>query len=108
ALVWLASFGLRFYAPVIEVTKGFPAFATYAALTPLIVVLWATIFNAQGVYKPERLLPGRPESVVVLNAHLSALLCFIALTYVFSEYRYSRGVVLYFGMLGAVALVAER
>jgi Undecaprenyl-phosphate glucose phosphotransferase len=106
--VWLASFWLRFYVPIIEVTKGFPPFATYAALTPLIAVLWAVIFSAQRVYEPQ--LATRPvgQAAIIIKAHLSAILCFVALTYVITEYRYSRAVMLYFGVLGAVALVAGR
>lgn len=108
ALAWLASFGLRFHSPIIEVTKGFPPFSSYAALTPLIVVLWALIFDSQDVYKPQRLLGSRSESARLLRAHLLSLLSFIALTYVFSEYRYSRGVVLYFGLIGGIGLLAGR
>ena len=107
-LVWLASFWLRFYVPLVEVTKGFPPFATYAALTPLIVVLWAIIFSAQGIYRPQRTLHNRSEAMALLRSHCAALLCFVAITYVFSEYRYSRGVIVTFGLLGAGALVASR
>jgi Undecaprenyl-phosphate glucose phosphotransferase len=108
AAVWLGSFWLRFHVPVVAVSKGFPAFSTYAALTPLILVLWAVIFNAQGVYDPHRTLHSRSEAALALKAHGAALLCFIALTFVFSEYRYSRGVIVYFGVLGAAALVLGR
>jgi Undecaprenyl-phosphate glucose phosphotransferase len=108
ALVWIASFGLRFYAPIVEVTKGFPPFSTYAALTPMIVILWALVLNAQGVYKLQTILPGRSEVALLVRGHVAALLCFIALTYIFSEYRYSRGVLLYFGALGVIALVCTR
>ena len=106
--IWLASFWLRFYVPLIEVTKGFPAFSTYAALTPLVVVLWAVILTAQGVYRPQGSPRRLAETAMLFKAHLSAILCFVALTYVFSEYRYSRGVILYFGVLGGLALVADR
>ena len=108
ALVWLSSFALRFEVPFVEVTKGFPAFSTYAALTPLIVILWALVLDTQGVYKVHKLSASQSEVVSLVRAHCLALLSFIALTYVFSEYRYSRGVVLYFGGLGAFALVAGR
>ncbi|HET6146499.1 MAG TPA: undecaprenyl-phosphate glucose phosphotransferase [Polyangia bacterium] len=106
--LWLASFWLRFHVPLIEVTKGFPTFSTYAALTPLVVVLWAVILTMQGVYRPQGSPRRLAEIAVLFKAHLSAILCFVALTYVFSEYRYSRGVILYFGVLGALALVADR
>jgi Undecaprenyl-phosphate glucose phosphotransferase len=106
--IWLASFGLRFYAPVIEVTKGFPAFSSYAAVTPLVVVLWTLAFSAQAAYRPQNLLSGPGETIALLKSHCLGLICFIALTYVFIEYRYSRGVLLYFGVLGFGGLVAGR
>jgi len=107
-LVWLASFGLRFHAPIVQVTKGFPEFSTYATLTPLIVILWGLMLDTHGVYKPQRLLSDKSELVLLIKGHGAALLCLIALTYVFSEYRYSRGVMIYFGVLGALALVVDR
>jgi Undecaprenyl-phosphate glucose phosphotransferase len=106
--IWVASFWLRFYVPLIEVTKGFPAFSTYAALTPLVVVLWTVMLTAHGVYRPQGSPRRLAEAAVLFKAHLAAILCFVALTYVFSEYRYSRGVILYFGVLGGLALVADR
>tara|TARA_Y100000590_G_scaffold382926_2_gene453245 strand:+ start:3110 stop:4225 length:1116 start_codon:yes stop_codon:yes gene_type:complete len=36
------------------------------------------------------------------------MLLFIALTYLFSEYKYSRGVMLYFGVLGGLGLIVFR
>ena len=108
AATWLGAFWLRFHAPLIPVTRGFPAFSTYAAWTPLIVVLWATIFNGQGVYGARRWSRRRSEIARVMRAHGTALLCFIALTYVFSEYQHSRGVLAYFGVGGAAALYLSR
>ena len=105
---WLASFWFRFYVPVIEVTKGFPAFSRYAALTPLIVVLWAVIFDAHGLYESQTNRPIESQIGLVLRAHVFALLTFVALTYVFSEYRYSRVVVVFFGVLGAGGVVLGR
>ena len=105
---WLASFWFRFYVPVIEVTKGFPAFSRYAALTPLIVVLWAIIFDGHGLYESRKNLHIESQIGLVLRGHVFALLTFVALTYVFSEYRYSRVVLVFFGVLGACGVVLGR
>jgi Undecaprenyl-phosphate glucose phosphotransferase len=105
--IWLLSFWLRFHVPLIEVTKGFPPFSTYAALTPLVVVLWSISFEMQEVYRT-CLLRQRDEILMLLKSHAAALLCFVGMTYVFSEYRYSRGVLIYFGALGALGLVLSR
>jgi len=50
----------------------------------------------------------RDEILTLLKSHAAALLCFVALTYVFSQYRYSRGVLIYFGVLGALGLAVSR
>lgn len=106
--IWLASYGFRFHLPFIEVTKGFPVFSTYASLLPLIMILWMVVFSASGLYQPRRLLRRTDEALLTLRAHVLALGIFIALTYLFSEYRYSRAVMLVFGIFGAVTLVYSR
>jgi len=106
--VWLISYWLRFYLPIIEVTKGFPAFETYAAMTPLIVVLWMMVFSSMRVYQSRRMLRRTHEVQVLIRAHGVALLFFIAITYMFSDYKYSRVVMLYFGLLGGFLLVVCR
>ncbi len=105
---WLASYWARFNLPLIEVTKGFPKFETYSALTPLVVILWVTILSSSQAYRGRRILRRTHEVHLLLKAHGVALLVFVALTYLFSEYRYSRGVMVYFGVLGALFLVGTR
>lgn len=106
--VWLLSYWLRFYIPLIEVTKGFPKFSRYAALSPLVMILWASVFSSMKVYQSRRMLRRTHEAHLILKSHLVAMLFFIALTYLFSEYKYSRAVMIYFGVLGGFLLVAFR
>lgn len=108
AAAWLFSFFLRFYIPVFEVTKGFPSFETYASLTPFIMILWSFVFSSMKVYQSQRMLRRTHEAHLLIKAHFVALLIFIALTYLFSEYKYSRGVLIYFGLLGGIFLVVFR
>lgn len=105
---WLGAYWLRFYLPVIEVTKGFPEFSQYAALTPLIVILWQAVFSSARLYQSQRMLRRTHEAFQVLKAHGFAMLLFIALTYLFAEYKYSRGVMLFFGIFGGVMLLVLR
>jgi len=107
-LVWLVAYWVRFDLRPIEVTKGFPAFSTYAALTPLVIVLWMTVFSSMKVYQSRRMLRRTHEAHLLLKAHGVALLFFIAITYLFAEYKYSRLVMLSFGVLGGAALVIFR
>jgi len=48
------------------------------------------------------------ETLTLLKAHGLALLLFIAITYLLQQYEYSRLVILYFGALSGVGLIAER
>lgn len=105
---WIAAYWLRFYLPLIQVTKGFPKFEAYVALTPLVMLLWAWTFSSMRVYQSRRMLRRTHEAHLLLRAHTVALVLFIALTYLFSEYKYSRGVMLYFGIIGAFFLVTFR
>jgi Undecaprenyl-phosphate glucose phosphotransferase len=107
-LVWLTSYWLRFHLPLIQVTRGFPKFQKYAALSPLVIALWMTVFSSMRVYQSRRMLRRTHEVQLILKSHGVAMLFFIALTYLFSEYKYSRAVMLYFGILGAFMLVLFR
>jgi Undecaprenyl-phosphate glucose phosphotransferase len=107
-LAWLLAYWLRFSWPIIPVTKGFPAFAAYAALTPFVALLWLTVFASMRVYQFSRAFGRRDEILALMKAHALALLLFVTLTYLFEAYKYSRLVTLYFGVLAGVALIAMR
>ena len=107
-IAWIAAYWIRFYLPLIEVTKGFPRFSKYAALCPLVIALWMVVFSSMRVYQSRRMLRRTDEAYLLLKSHGIALLLFIALTYLFSEYKYSRAVMLYFGILGGLLLIVFR
>ncbi|OFZ17794.1 MAG: undecaprenyl-phosphate glucose phosphotransferase [Bdellovibrionales bacterium GWB1_55_8] len=107
-LVWLASYFIRFHLGIFEVSKGLPKFESYAALTPLVMILWSTVFASMNVYQSRRMLRRTHEAHQLLRAHGVALLFFIALTYLITEYRYSRIVMINFAVLGGFFLVAFR
>ena len=107
-LSWIVAYVVRFYFPIFEVTKGFPPFSQYAALCPLVVVLWFSVFSSLKIYQSRRMLRRTHEAHLILRAHGIAMLFFIAITYLISEYRYSRAVMVYFGLIGAFLLVGFR
>lgn len=107
-LAWLASYWLRFSWPIIPVTKGFPPFSAYAALTPFVALLWLAVFATLRAYQCSRSCGAAKEVRRLLKAHGLALLLFVTLTYLFEAYKYSRLVTLYFGVLAAVGLVGTR
>ena len=105
---WLASYWFRFdlqpLTGALAVTKGLPEFETYAALSPLIAVLWVGSLSWMRAYESMRRLGRFQQLGPVLKAHVLALLAFVAITYLFKEYRYSRLVVIYFALLAGAML----
>ena len=74
--IWLASYWARFHVPLVEVTKGFPKFEKYAALAPLVMILWAFVFSSMKVYQSRRMLRRTHEAHLLLKAHGVAMLFF--------------------------------
>ena len=112
-LAWCAAYWLRFYLPFhapafLEVTKGFPRFSSYAALFPLVAGVWMSVLLWMGAYDARSLLGRSIQVVSVLRSHAVALLLFITATYFMGDGHYSRLVIIYFGILGACAMVGTR
>ena len=107
-LAWLAAYAIRFYIPLVHVTKGLPRFSKYAALSPLIIALWMVVFTSFNVYQARRMLRRTHEAYLLLKAHTVALLLFISITYFFSEYYYSRVVIAYFAAIGGLGIILFR
>lgn len=84
--VWLASYWLRFTFPLVEVTKGFPKFSTYAALTPLIMVLWWMVFSTLRIYRPRRILRRTDEALLLLRGSASFFLLASFLLFTFARH----------------------
>jgi Undecaprenyl-phosphate glucose phosphotransferase len=105
---WLLSYWVRFeLSPILPVPdQALPSFSTYASLSPLVAVLWLVVFDAMRVYDAGRLLPFINEVFLMMKAHGLALLYFIALTYMFEQYKYSRLVMIYFSVLAGVSIAA--
>jgi Undecaprenyl-phosphate glucose phosphotransferase len=105
---WLAAYWARFFLPSVIAPKGLPPLDVYSALIPLVVVLWVLIFSLAGVYDSGRMRGRAGEAVIVLRAHVVALLVFVAIAYSYDSYRYSRLVMVYFGALSAIMLTVFR
>jgi Undecaprenyl-phosphate glucose phosphotransferase len=110
---WCAAYWLRFWFPFkvpvfLEVTQGLPTFASFARELPLVAVVWATVLGSMHVYEGRRMLGQAPQISRVMKAHFVALVVFIAFSFFVKEWRHSRLAIIYFGVLGAMSLVATR
>ncbi len=109
---WLAAYPIRFRflanAKFLPLVPGIPDEGLYLALLPLILVLWVMGFQFLGVYRYDRVIRRSTEIYTLLRAHLATLVLFTSLTYFITEYRFSRGVILIFGVIVLVGSMLFR
>ncbi len=105
---WLLAHYLRFYTHIIPVTKGIPPWEKHVGLTVPVILLWVAIFSASGLYRTSKIMRRTAELYQVLRAHLAATVTFAVLTWVITDYRFSRGVIGFFFVLAAFHLVFSR
>lgn len=105
---WVLAYYLRFYTQIVPVTKGIPPFSRYVALTVPVVMLWVAVFSYFRLYRTSRITRRTTELAQVLQAHLIATCAFVVLTWVVTEYRFSRVVIGYFMVLAGAYLLLSR
>src|SRR5215831_19240447 len=105
---WLLAYWIRAFTPPFNTVHRLPRFETYASLSPLVAILWLSFLTFTGAYESARMRGRASEVLALWRAHGLALLTFIAATYMYADYKYSRLVMIYFAILGAVALAAFR
>lgn len=104
---WLFAFKLRFM--LFETPKGLPPFSLYLKLVPFIVVIWAAVFFASGFYRRSQVRRSAViEALDIIPSCLLATLTFVAFTYFYEEYRYSRIVMVIFAFLQPFFLIIGR
>jgi Undecaprenyl-phosphate glucose phosphotransferase len=105
---WVLAFGLRF-SGLMPIPKGVPDFALYLKLIPFICVIWFGVLAANGFYRRTgRHRSAFIEALDILQSCFMATLGFIAFTYVYEEYRYSRVVMLIFASTHPWAVITGR
>ncbi len=108
SLSWIGAYYLRFYFPIVPITKGIPPFGDYAVLIVAIVVTWLAVFHYARIGETSLLRNYKKVFFNVLKAVSLHLLLFVAVAYFFREYKYSRVVLFYFVFLNLLLLTADR
>ena len=107
-LSWCAAYPLRFETLRFVSYDELPDASYYTAILPLIIVLWAAGFQFFGVYRYDRVLRRSTEIYTLIRSHVAILILFTALTFFITQFRFSRGVILVFGVLVMVGCWAFR
>lgn len=98
-LAWIIAYFFRF-SGAIPIPRGTPEFEMYAKLLPFICIIWMIGFYAGGFYRRTgRHRSAFLEALDILQSCLFATVLFIAFTYVYEEYRYSRGMLAIFAAI---------
>ena len=109
-VAWIGSYLLRFSGAFFEIDKGIPPLANYLVLLPMIFVVWGLVFRTAGLYEPMRGARPSHERRLVVRASSLAMLIFTAVSFLGFEkaYSLSRLTLVYFWILGTLAIVAQR
>lgn len=95
-LSWLIAYYLRFFS-FLATPKGVPNIALYLKLIPFIAIIWAATFFYSGHYKGlKKLYSPATEFFKIFKISVLATAIFIAVSFFYEEYKYSRGTLLIF------------
>lgn len=107
-LAWILAYVVRFHT-LLPITKTVPEFTLYLKLVPFVVLVWGGMFSYFGLYSAnEYYRSALREALLILRACFLALLLFIAVTFFYEEYKYSRATILVFAVLHPILLTLGR
>lgn len=108
SVAWVLAFNLRF-SGILPIPKGIPATVLYYKLIPFLWVIWFVALAASGFYRRTgRHRSAFVEALDILQSCALATIAFIAFTYVYEEYRYSRVVMVIFAGLHPWLVIGGR
>jgi len=109
-VAFVVAYMLRFYVPLVPVTKGVPPAENYLALLPVVFAIWGLVFQASGLYDPMRGASAASERRNVMRASSLAMLIFTAVSFLGIEkaFSLSRLTLLFFYVIATIGEVLER
>jgi Undecaprenyl-phosphate glucose phosphotransferase len=107
-MAWVLAYYIRF-SGLFPVPLGIPETKLYFKLSPFIVVIWFLTYWVTGLYRRSgRHRSAFVEGLDILQSSVMALFVFIAFTYLYEEYRYSRVVMVMFLLLHPPLVISGR
>ncbi len=105
---WLAAFVLRFYLPIIPVTKGIPPVLPYAVVLIVVCHIWGFVFRGMGLYRPGEQMTTLREVGDILKASSLSFLLLLGLSFFYRDLEFSRAMFALFWGLSILFVVAGR
>ncbi len=107
AVAWFGAYFLRFYLPILPVTKGIAPLSLYIMLLVVVLADFAVVLPVSGLYRRPWAGTGR-ALWPILRAVLIGVVVAITLTWFMRPYDFSRLVFLHFFVLLSLGLVLYR
>ncbi|MFH1060986.1 MAG: undecaprenyl-phosphate glucose phosphotransferase [Pseudomonadota bacterium] len=107
ALCWLAAYYVRFYHPILPVTKGVPDLQLYLMLLLLVLAVYAVTLQAMGLYRRPWARAAQTWWPLV-KANTTAVVVAITITWFLRPYDFSRLVFAHFYVIQVVAMLVFR
>jgi Undecaprenyl-phosphate glucose phosphotransferase len=108
AVAWVVTFFFRFYT-FFPVSKGIPDPTRYLKLLPFIMGIYLIVFSLSGLYRRTgNHRSAFVEGLDIIQSSLIGTLAFVAFSYFYDEYRYSRLVVIIFSTLQPTLMIGGR
>ncbi len=108
AAAWVAAFVVRFYIPVIPVTKGMPPVLPYLILLIVVCHIWGFVFRGMGLYRPGEQRTSLREVADILKASSLAFLLLLGVSFFYREFEFSRAMFALFWGLSILFVIAAR
>lgn len=106
---WVLAYWIRFKSNLIPVNNATPPFEIYLYQLPVIILIWAVIFNAFNLYRPRRISTRLSEVWDVVKACTLAALVLVGVNFLLKQNEeYSRLVFLLFWGLSIVLITGNR
>jgi len=99
---------MNWVVDLIPITKHVPSLRKYLPLVILVILVWGVVFRMINVYRQASAPSFSREALLVLRAHVLALIVFFASSLFIAEVKPSRAVLLIFGLLSAAVLLTTR
>ena len=88
---FLVSYWLRFHSGLFDVTLGVPHIIDYVKILPLLTVICIFLMRSEKLYSIKARLSIVDEFFLIVRADTLMLLIFMAATFIYREYSFSRG-----------------
>jgi hypothetical protein len=107
-VAWVAAYYVRFSLGL-ATPQGIPEPSLYFKLLPFIILIWIMVFLVMGFYsRTGQHRSAFIEGLDVVQCSIVGILAFIAFTYFYEEYRYSRLVLIFFAILQPMLVITGR